>query len=96
MSKKTKHHKSELEELREEVKTLRKLVKHQKRELGKTRRVAKAVVLENDCDEDDYVELPDNLDKCMQCGKGQIITSNLGVRMLESCSICNYRKITKV
>jgi len=96
MSKKAKHHKSELEELREEVKNLRKLVKHQKRELGKTRRVAKNIVMESGVDEDDYVELPDNLDKCFQCGKGQIITSNLGIRMLESCSICNYRKITKM
>ncbi len=34
-------------------------------------------------------------EKCDQCGKGEIVTTDLGVRKLIHCTICKYRKALK-
>ncbi len=32
---------------------------------------------------------------CPTCAKGKLVHSDLGVRHLETCTICNHRKISK-
>lgn len=34
-------------------------------------------------------------DECQSCGKGLIKVSDLGIRKIISCTLCDYRKIIK-
>lgn len=34
-------------------------------------------------------------DECVSCGKGLIKVSDLGIRKIISCTLCDYRKIIK-
>lgn len=83
-----------IETLREENKELRTLVKSLQREL---KALNKDANIKPEFNRDDLIkeEMESKVKKCSNCGKGKIITTDLGIRKLVHCSICTYRETLK-
>ena len=80
MKKKDKGHR-ELEELRGENRRLRKLLKYYKRRQNK----------EEPAEEEEM-----DLDKCPECGKGEILATDFKFIVIETCNLCPYEKKHKI
>lgn len=77
----TKHHKSELQYLREEVKRLQREIKHLKREQ------------EKHIEEITFIQ--ERLPKCPSCYRENLKEIDLPFSVLYTCEICGYRKTEK-
>lgn len=77
-------HKSIIRQQKKEIKRLNQQIKVLERELGYGQNKSpKSRIKEED------------LDQCNQCGKGILKTSDYGVRKITTCSLCEFRKISK-
>jgi FtsZ-binding cell division protein ZapB len=81
----------EVEQLQIEVRKLKSENRHLQKELKKNNKKYKP-----QHDKIDLIEEEHN-DKhiCNECGKGRIITTELGPRKLVTCTVCEYRKTLK-
>jgi formylmethanofuran dehydrogenase subunit E len=78
----------EIEELRGENKQLRKLVKHLRKELHRAQN-QKPVSEE----EPKIIKKRGRKPKCPECGENMNDPVDLGVRLITTCSSCDYRKV---
>jgi predicted RNase H-like nuclease (RuvC/YqgF family) len=95
MSRTKKADTEEIELLRREIKDLNSTIRHLEREIKKqgNKPDSKGAKKRQDAIiQEDW----DQKNKCPQCCKGDLIKSDLGVRMITSCSIgCGYREVTR-
>lgn len=80
--------------IREQEETIRKLYRKLNNELKQEKHEAKK---STKIKEPEAEQIPDEKDgsKCPQCPKGKLIVSDLGFRVMTSCSDCKYKKVTK-
>lgn len=95
MSRSRKRSTDELEQLRSENKELRSTIKSLERQIKKLNRE-----LKNEFDVDDIIqeiteESKQTHNKCTKCGKGKLNTTELGPRIIETCTQCDHRKVIK-
>lgn len=94
MSRSRKHNIDELEQLRAENRELKSQLKSLQRQLKK---LNKELRTEFDIDElvEEITESNTPKNKCSKCDKGKLVSTELGPRMIETCTLCDYRKVTK-
>ena len=92
MGRNKKDNSDEIERLEQEIKTLRSENRHLKKELKQSNKRYKP---EHDQDELILEEHSPKKEMCNECGKGEIITTDLGVRKLIHCTVCKYRRALK-
>ena len=85
--------KGENRNLRKQVKVLKKEVGALKKRLSKYESFVDNFTYERD-DEPQFEDIVDD-NRCVECGRGDIITVDLGARKLVRCTICEYRKVLK-
>lgn len=82
------------EDLRGRLRELEKLNKALKRRLRSLEK-NKHLWQENNLDEQE-LEIPEAKEiKCKSCFSGTLIITDLGIKILHTCSNCGYRKIIK-
>jgi phosphoglycerate-specific signal transduction histidine kinase len=90
-----KRERSEAEYLRGELRKLKAENRHLRKELGRTTKKVKVFEETVDLQEEPEMTLEAATDLCKSCGKGQIQTVDLGVRVMVTCTQCTYRKAYK-
>jgi predicted nucleic acid-binding Zn ribbon protein len=83
----------ELEQLQKEVKELRSINRSLEKEIKKSNKQYKP---EFDSEVLLKEEVEDKRSKCPQCGKGHLISTELGPRKLVRCELCDYRLVNKL
>jgi ssDNA-binding Zn-finger/Zn-ribbon topoisomerase 1 len=70
-------------------------IKHLNRENKKLRKIAeKYIDLQDDLQDEEFEEkIRLKIKKCPDCGKGELVLKDLGVRIFLTCNICDYRKV---
>lgn len=75
--------KEQIRHLKKELKRAHQTIRGLEKELGYNQNKSK-------------VKQPKEVDnECLQCGKGLIKVSDLGIRKIISCTTCDYKKIIK-
>jgi chromosome segregation ATPase len=92
MSRSKKRTTDELESLRAENRELRSTIKSLLRQI---RKLEKEYKPEHSQDVLIKEEIKEKVPKCPECGRGRIKNTELGVRLLISCTHCKYSKVTK-
>lgn len=86
---------SEVQALKKENEELRSLVKSLRKRL---KQLEKSKHIYLDKKEDEHVEQEieqEEINKCPECYQGFIQTVDLGIRILHSCTLCDWRKTIK-
>jgi FtsZ-binding cell division protein ZapB len=83
----------EVEQLQLEVRKLKSENRHLQKELKKNNKKYKPQHNKNDLLEEDHS--PKKM-ICDECGKGEIVVTELGPRKLIHCTVCQFRKTLKV
>lgn len=92
MSRSSKKQLSELEILQQENKELRSVNKSLMRKLKDESKKYKPQQSSHSLIKEEY----ENKDSCLNCGKGRITTTDIGVRKIIGCTLnCGFRKIIK-
>jgi len=89
-SKEDEFYKGKIRDLEKLVKTLRKHI----RQLEKQRHLWENTKDDDDMHEVVKEEMKVDLD-CPKCKQGVILYTDLGIKMLKTCSICTWRKTEK-
>jgi formamidopyrimidine-DNA glycosylase len=92
MARRKKDNEDEIEILEQEIRALKSENRHLKKELKKSNKNYKPDHDQSDLIEEDYSS---KKQKCEECGKGEIIITDLGVRKLIHCTVCKNRKTIK-
>lgn len=79
----------EVEQLELEVRKLKSENRHLQKELKKNNKKYKPQHDKEDLIEEEHKE---KNPPCSECGKGNIKTTDLGIRKLISCTVCTFRK----
>lgn len=82
----------EVEKLEQEVRKLKSENRHLHKELKKSNKKYKPQHRKEDLLEEDHA--PKAI-TCNECGKGEIVSTELGPRKLVRCTVCEYRKTLK-
>jgi DNA-directed RNA polymerase subunit RPC12/RpoP len=93
MSRSNKRNTDELEQLRSENRQLKAIAKSLEREIKKLNKEYREDLRDVEPIEDEPKE--SKTPRCTDCGKGNLTTTDLGVRKLISCSNCGKRKTVK-
>jgi hypothetical protein len=81
-----------MEQLEQEIKLLKSENRQLKKELKRSNKRYKP---EHDQEDLLVEEHSPKKEHCTECGKGEIIITDLGVRKLIHCTVCKYRKAIK-
>lgn len=81
----------EIEKLELEVRKLKSENRHLQKELKKNNKKYKPEHSKEELDEEEHLVKT----MCEECGKGKIVTTDLGPRKLVHCTVCTYRKALK-
>ena len=81
----------EIEKLELEVRKLKSENRHLQKELKKNNKKYKPEHSKEELMEEDH----SIKNMCDECGKGRIVTTDLGPRKLVHCTVCTYRKAIK-
>lgn len=92
MARRKKENEDEIELLEQEIRALKSENRHLKKELKQSNKNYKPDHTQSELLEEEY---SNKKPKCTECGKGEIITTDLGVRKLIHCTICKFRKTIK-
>jgi len=92
MSRKKRNGDDEVEKLEHEVRKLKSENRHLHKELKRSNKKYKQEHRKEDLLEQDHAP---KAHICTECGKGEIVTTDLGPRKLVRCTICEYRKTLK-
>jgi predicted nuclease with TOPRIM domain len=92
MSRKKRNGDDEVEKLEHEVRKLKSENRHLHKELKRSSKKYKPEHRKEDLLEQDHAP---KAHICTECGKGEIVTTDLGPRKLVRCTICEYRKTLK-
>jgi len=82
----------EIEKLELEVRKLKCENRHLQKQLKKGNKKYKPEHNKEELLEEEHSEKSPS---CPECGKGKIITTDLGPRKLTHCNVCTYRKTIK-
>jgi hypothetical protein len=73
-----------------------RLYKKQLKKLNQEiRRLQKEIAYNQNKNGTHRVIVKDEIEKCPDCGKGELNTLDIGIRKITRCSICDYQKVTK-
>ena len=89
------NHKSELDYLRTEIRTLKSIIRNLRKELSQKKGLENRVDFLNEVLLESDIEPEITVEKCNQCHKGEKTTNKLGKWTLITCSQCNHRKVLK-
>ena len=92
MARRKKGDDEDVEKLEQEVRKLKSENRHLHKELKKNNKKYKPEHNQEKLLEEDHA--PKKI-VCQECGKGQLVTTDLGPRKLVRCTICEYRKTLK-
>lgn len=87
----SKKQQTEVEKLEADNKELKLIVRSLERQLRKQSKVYKPEHSKEKMMHEDYAEK----NTCQECGKGNIIETDLGPRKLIHCTICDFKKALK-
>lgn len=88
--------KSEVEHLRGVIRSQKAEIRNLKKQLGASNKLARRYVAETQENEwDEPVAETERADRCPECSKGTISTVDLGVRSMDVCALCSYRRSRK-
>lgn len=82
----------EVEQLELEVRKLKSENRHLQKELKKNNKKYKPQHDKEQLIEEDHDQ---KTPSCTECGKGKIVTTDLGPRKLIHCNVCTFRKTVK-
>jgi|LakMenE18May11ns_1017448.scaffolds.fasta_scaffold9959583_20 hypothetical protein len=82
----------EVEKLEQELRKLKSENRHLHKELKRNNKKYKPQHNKEELIEEEHLE---KTPLCQECGKGNIKTTDLGVRKLISCTVCTFRKSLK-
>jgi hypothetical protein len=92
MAKRKNEENEEVEKLEQEVRKLKSENRHLHKQLKKSNKKYKPQHNSSDLVEEEYES---KIEACKECGKGNIKTTDLGVRKLMTCTVCTFRKTLK-
>lgn len=92
MSKRKKEDGENLEKLEQEMRKLKSENRHLHKQLKRSNKKYKPEHNKDDLLEEEHLE---KNPLCEQCGKGNIKSTDLGIRKLISCTVCTFRKTMK-
>lgn len=95
MSRSKKHAKDDLEALRSENRELKATVKDLERQLKKLNKEFKIESDNEDLVKSTTQEKKPKTNRCDKCERGIVKTTDLGPRIIRSCTICEYRQVIK-
>jgi len=95
MSRSKKHSSDSLEGLKRENRELKQVVKSLQRQIKKLEKEFKPDHNQDDLIALDIQEKKPLANKCTQCERGVVKTTDLGIRTIKTCTICTYREIIK-
>ncbi len=95
MSQSKKRNIDEIEDLKRDNKQLRQIIKSLERQLKNENKKLKKEYDQTKLIEEEYEDKTPKPAQCEECGKGQIVKTDLGFRTLIHCNICRFRKVIK-
>jgi hypothetical protein len=90
-----KPERNELEYLRGLVREQKAQIRHLKRQLSRAGKKVKIFEETVELSEEADCPIEPLTDQCEHCGKGQVQTTDIGVRVLITCNVCDYKKSYK-
>lgn len=90
-----KNHKPEAEQLRDELRTLKTIVKHLKKQLAQYQKDEQRLEDLQGIAQEALLEQEHNNQKCSACGKGNINLVELGPKSMLKCNVCEYWRLLK-
>lgn len=95
MSRSRKKTTDELEQLKAENRELKSINKSLMRQIRKLEKEYKTEFVQELLIKEDIEDKKPKAEKCSKCARGTIKTTELGPRSIQSCTICDFRRVVK-
>lgn len=91
----TRRNLNELDKLIVENKELKATVKALSRDLKKLTKELKIEYNQDDLIKEDLESKEPKKVLCERCARGHIVVTKLGIKSMQNCTVCDYRKLIK-